>query len=97
MDLLRDTIMIIGIPPEYHNTLSRWVAERNWKNRDHKVTVETIAIEAICEYVDRMEQAEENLKPSGENAENALSVPDCDLVISLQLKGSLSSPENSQE
>lgn len=97
MDLLRDTIMIIGIPPEYHNTLSRWVAERNLKNRDHKVTVETMAVEAICEYIDRMEQIEANLKPTDENAEAALAVPDCDSVISLQFKGSLSSPENSQE
>jgi hypothetical protein len=97
MDLLRDTIMIIGIPPEYHSTLCKWAAERNWKNPDHKFTAETIAVEAVCEYIERMEQTESNLKPTDENAETALTVPDCDSAVSLQFKGFLSSPENSQE
>ena len=29
MDLLKDTIMIIGIPQDYHATLVRWASERN--------------------------------------------------------------------
>jgi len=97
MDLLRDAIMIIGIPHGYHNTLSKWASERNRKNPDHKFTAETIAVEAICEYIERMEQTEANLKPTDENAETALALPDCDSAVSLQFKGSLSSPENSQE
>jgi hypothetical protein len=97
MDLLRDTIMIIGIPPGYHDTLSRRASERNRKNPGNKVTEETLVVGAICEYIDRMEQIEANLKPTDENAAAALTVPDCDSVISLQFKGSLSSPENSQE
>ena len=66
MDLLRDTIMIIGIPPGYHDTLSKWAAEHNLKNLAHTATVETMAVEAICEYIDRMEQMEANLTPTGE-------------------------------
>ena len=97
MDVLRDTIMIIGIPPGYHNTLCRWAAEQNSKNPAHKVKPETIAEQAICEYIERMEQTEANLKPTDENSEAALAVSDCDPVISLQFKGALSSPENSQE
>ena len=97
MDLLKDTIMFIGIPPGYHNTLCRWAAEQNSKNPAHKVKPETIAEQAICEYIERMEQTEANLKPTDENAETALAVPDCDSAVSLQFKGSLSSPENSQE
>jgi hypothetical protein len=97
MDLLRDTIMIIGILPEYHATLARWAAEQNSKNPAHKVKPETIAEQAICEYIERMEQIEANLKPTDENAETALALPDCGSAVSLQFKGSLSSPENSQE
>ena len=97
MDLLRDTIMIIGIPPEYHATLSRWAAERNSKNPDQVVKAETIAEQAILEYVDRMEQMEANLKPAPATTETTLVPPDCDSAVSLQFKGSLSSPENSQE
>ena len=69
MDLLRDTIMIIGISPVYHNTLSKWAAERNWKNPDHKFTAETIAVEAICEYIDRIERMEMALSPNDEQEE----------------------------
>jgi hypothetical protein len=97
MDLLRDTVMIIGIPPEYHATLARWAAERNSKNPDQTFKAETIAEQAICEYIDRMEQTEANLKPTDENAKTALALPECDSAVSLQFKGSLSSPENSQE
>ena len=43
MDLLKDTIMFIGIPPGYHNTLCRWAAEQNSKNPAHQVKPETIA------------------------------------------------------
>ena len=68
MDLLRDTIMIIGMPPEYHNTLSKWAEERNLKNSAHKVKPETIVEQAICEYIDRIEQMEVNLAPTGENS-----------------------------
>jgi hypothetical protein len=97
MDLLKDTIMFIGIPPGYHNTLCRWAAESNSKNPAHKVKPETIAEQAICEYIERMEQAEANLKPTDENVETVLALPDYDSAVSLQFKGSLSSPENSQE
>jgi hypothetical protein len=86
MDLLRDTIMIIGIPREYHETLSKWADERNSKNPDYKIKAETIVEEAICNYVVRMEQVEANLKPADENAEAALAAPDCDSVECSQLQ-----------
>ena len=79
MDLLRDTIMIIGIPPEYHNTLCKWAAERNSKNpAPHGQTRDHSRTEAISEYIDRIERMEANLKPAGDNAEAALAAPDCD-------------------
>jgi hypothetical protein len=89
--------MIIGIPNGYHDTLRKWAAERSSKNPWQPVKAETIAEQAILEYIDRMEQIEANLKPTDENSEAALAVSDCDPVISLQFKGALSSPENSQE
>ena len=69
MDLLKDTIMIIGIPREYHDTLSKWAAERNSKNPDYKIKAETIVEEAICEYIDHIECMEVNLAPNCENLE----------------------------
>jgi hypothetical protein len=69
MDLLRDTIMIIGIPPEYHNTLNKWAAERNSKNPGKKVTEETLVVGAICEYIDRIERMEMALSPNDEQDE----------------------------
>jgi hypothetical protein len=85
MNLLTDTIMIIGIPREYHKTISKWAEERNSKNSDYKIKAETIAEEAICNYVDRMEQVEANLKPSDENAKAALAAPESDSVDCSQL------------
>jgi hypothetical protein len=77
MDLLRDTIMIIGIPREYHNTLSKWAAERSLRKPDQKTTPEIIVEQAICEYIDRIERMEANLKSTDENAE---SIPEFDVI-----------------
>lgn len=70
MNLLTDTIMIIGIPREYHKTLSKWAEERNSKNPDYKIKAEKIAEEAICEYVEKIERMEAGIKPSNELTEN---------------------------
>lgn len=68
MNLLKDTIMIIGIPHGYHNTLSKWAAERNLRKPDQKTTPEIIVEQAICEYIDHIEQMEVNLAPTCENS-----------------------------
>ena len=73
MDILRNIIMIISLPQEYHSALSKWAAERNLKDLAHKMTAETMAVEAICESIDRMEQMERNFKSTDENAEGAIS------------------------
>jgi hypothetical protein len=69
MDLLKDTIMIIGIPHGYHDTLSKWASERNSKNPDYKIKAEKIAEEAICEYVEKIERMEMALSPNDEQEE----------------------------
>jgi hypothetical protein len=69
MDLLRDAIMIIGIPPRHHDTLSRWASERNRKNPGNKVTEETLVVGAICEYIDRIERMEMAISPNHEQEE----------------------------
>ena len=98
MDLLRDSILIIGIPREYHDTLSRWAAKHNLKNLAHTATVETMAVEAICEYIDRMEQMEANLKPTDEMAETTLATPGRDSVDCSELQNCTTSDwENSLE
>jgi hypothetical protein len=97
MDSRTDTIMIIGIPREYHDTLSKWAAERNLKNLPNTATVETMAVEAICEYIDRMEQLEANLKPTDEMAEAALKLSDHDPDDFSNIDGSLPSQKNAQE
>lgn len=68
MDLLKDTIMIIGIPREYHNTLSKWAEERSLRKPGQKTTPEIIVEQAICEYIDHIEHMEANLAPTGENS-----------------------------
>lgn len=98
MDLLRDSILIIGIPREYHDTLSRWAEESNSKYPDNKVKPETIVEQVVLEYIDRIERMEANLKPSDENAEAALAAPDCDSVECSQLQiCTTSNWENSTE
>ena len=72
MDLLKDTIMIIGIPPEYHSTLCKWAAERNSKNPALPVKPEIIVEKVVLEYVDRIERMEANLKPNDGGPEHAL-------------------------
>ena len=69
MNLLTDTIMIIGIPREYHKTLSKWAEERSLRKPDQKTTPETIVEQAICEYIDRMEGMEIALSPNDEQEE----------------------------
>jgi hypothetical protein len=69
MNLLTDNIMIIGIPREYHKTLSKWAEERNLKNPDCKASAEIVAVEVICDQIDRIERMEMALSPNYEQEE----------------------------
>ena len=97
MDVLKDTIMIIGIPHGYHDTLSKWASERNSKHPGQPVKAETIAEQAILEYVDRMDQIKANLKPIDESAEVALAELGHDAPDYSQIEGSLPTPDKVQE
>ena len=92
-----DKYLIIWIPREYHDLLSRWAAERNLKSPDHKITAEDIAEQSVREYVEKIERMEEGLKPSDENADLDLEPPGHYPDNFSNLEGGLSSQKNAQE
>ena len=92
-----DKYLIIWIPREYHDVLSKWAAERNLKNPDHKITAETIAEQSVCEYVEKIERMEAGLNPSDKNADFDLEPPDNDPNDFSSLEGILPSQKNAQE
>ena len=68
MNIWTDTYMIISIPKECHEVLSRIATARSLRSPDLMVTAEIIAREAVIEYADEVERMEAALKPSDEQS-----------------------------
>ena len=56
--------IIVSIPVPYADVLYKLANDHNEKNPHRFLTIEEIISDAVCEYVDRIEQMEAALQPS---------------------------------
>ena len=57
--------IMISIPMSYAYALSKQVRDHNQRQPNKNVSIEKLAAEAVCDYVDRIEQMEAALQPAG--------------------------------
>ena len=77
--------------------MSKWAFDRKFRSPNQEITVESIAREIICEYIDNVERMEAGLRVSDEITELAPEPPDHDPDNFIKFEGPLSTPENRQE
>ena len=65
MDNNQKYFIMISIPMSYAYALSKQVRDHNQRHPNHDVSIEKLAAEAVCDYVDRIEQLEAALQPAG--------------------------------
>ncbi|WP_054030895.1 hypothetical protein [Desulfatitalea tepidiphila] len=65
MDNDQRYFIMISIPMPCAYALSKQVRDHNQRQPNQNVSIEKLAEEAVCDYVDRIEQMEAALQPAG--------------------------------
>ena len=66
----RQVALMLSVPQDCRDKLRQMAARRNFHNPERVTSASTIARELVLEGIEKIEQMEANLAPTGENSGN---------------------------